>query len=396
MKKVIYIGLKDLIITLRDKKALAFIILMPIALIGVLGLSLSSIFKSSFDYNFTKFDVAVADKDNGEYSKKFKDFLKSKDIKKLINLKEMSESSADKEIKNGTLSVLIVIPKGYSKNSYDGKKAELKIYSDPSKNIDAKIVESFVKSYTGVVSSSTAAVYAADSQFKKYGLDGRMILPKILASSDNNSSKLSESNVKPKESLSAIQYYSAAMLVMFILFVGILGTQSMLLEREEGTLSRIMGTRAAKRQILLGKMLGIFFIGVFDVVVLIAFTKIVFKVSWGNSILGIIVLSLAMIFAACGFGMFMATIFKTSKAADMSSSVIIMIMSFMGGSMYPIYEMPAGMQKAAGLMLNNWALKGYLKLMTGNGIGSIATPCLVLCIFGIVLLSIGHFKFKFE
>lgn len=390
--KILHISFKDLLITLKDKKSMALIVLMPIVLIFVLGLGLSSIFNTT-GVTIDKFDVAVTDQDNGKYSREFKDILKSKEMRKMMNLKIMSEASAKDKVKNGQLPVLIVIPKEYSKNIEAGKKANIEIYSDPGSAIDAKTIESFVKSYTGTVSSIEAAVYASNMQLKNYKLDGRMILSKLVAQTENKSSKLSESSLKTKDKLSAMQYYSAAMLAMYILFVGSLGTSSMLDERDDGTLSRLLTTTASKFEILSGKILGVFFLGIFDVAVLIAFTKLSFNVSWGNSLPGLIVLSLAMIFAACGFSIFLSLIFKTSKSVFLTSAVIIMIMAFIGGSMYPLSQMPAAMQTVSKFMLNNWALRGYLSLMMGSGFSSIVTPSIVLVVIGVLLLLCGTLKF---
>lgn len=393
--KILHISFKDLLITLKDKKSMARIVLMPIVLILVLGMALSSTFKSNA-VTINKFDVAVVDNDNGEYSKEFKNVLKSKDVSKMINYKRMSEASAKDEIKNGQLPVLIVIPKGYSKDTTNGKKTNIEIYSDPGNTVDAKTVESFVKSYTATVSSIEAAVEASNGQLKSYKLDGHMIINKLVAKTKNSSFKLTESSLKAKAKLSAMQYYSAAMLAMYALFVGSLGTSSMLEEREDGTLKKLFTTPASKFEIFLGKVLGVFFLGIFDVIVLVAFTKIVFNVSWGNSLSGLTVLSLAMIFASCGFSLFLSLIFKSTKSVLLTSAVIIMIMSFIGGSMYPLSQMPEAMQTASKFMLNNWALRGYLSLMMGSGFSSIIIPSIVLVVIGSLLLLCGTFKFKFD
>lgn len=390
--KILHISFKDLLVTLKDKKSMALIVLMPIVLILVLGMALSSTFKST-SVTIDKFDVAVADNDNNTYSNQFKDILKSKEVSKIINYKKMSETSAKDKIRNGQLPVLIVIPKGYSKNIQDGKKSNIEIYSDPGNAMDAKTVESFVKSYTGTVSSIQAAVQASNKQLKNYKLNGHMIINKLVTETKSSSSKLTSSSLKSKNSLSAMQYYSAAMLAMYSLFVGSLGTSSMLDEREDGTLKRLFTTTISKFEILSGKILGVFFLGIFDVIVLIAFTKLVFNVSWGNSLPGLIVLSLAMIFAACGFSIFLSLIFKTSKSVSLTSAVIIMIMSFIGGSMYPLSQMPAVMQTASKFVLNNWALRGYLSLMMGSRFSSIVTPSIVLVVIGSLLLLCGTLKF---
>lgn len=181
---------------------------------------------------------------------------------------------------------------------------------------------------------------------------------------------------------------------MYILFVGMLGTTSIIEEREQKTLMRLMGTTTNNRTIISGKLLGLFLLGLIDVFVLILFTCVAFKVNWGDSILGLILLSCAMVFAASGFAMFLASLFKTSKAVHAANPVLIMLMAFLGGSMYPLYAMPETMQNFSKITLNNWALRGYMDLMLGNGISSIGTSLIVLTVMGAVFLIAGISRLK--
>jgi ABC-type multidrug transport system permease subunit len=73
-----------------------------------------------------------------------------------------------------------------------------------------------------------------------------------------------------------------------------------------------------------------------------------------------------------------------------------MVMSFLGGSMFPIYAMPPALQAVSKITLNNWALRGCLSLMLNNGIGSIVTPLIILCAMGAAFLGAGILRLKFE
>jgi ABC-2 type transport system permease protein len=396
--KILNIAFKDLLITLRDKKALALIILMPIALIFVLGMALSSMFSSGDAITIKKFDVAVADLDGGEESKRFMDFLRSDDIKSMIEIKEMGREEAMDKVKTGDIPALVVIPGGYSKAVKEGGSVKIEIYADPGSTLRSQIVESLVKSYAGVASAVQAAVGTSDEVLAPYGMRGYMIAPEIIKVVDvqGSGAGMEENNLQKKHTLSAMQYYSAAMLVMYILFVGMMGTASLMEERENKTLMRVLSTSASKASLLTGKVLGVFLVGVFDVSVLIAFTKLAFGSDWGDSPAGLIILSAAMIFAASGYALFFASLFKTSRGADSVSSVIVIVMSFLGGSMFPIMGMPPMLRAASKLTLNGWALNGYLDLMLGNGLSSIILPAVVLCGMGIVFLGAGVLRLRLE
>ncbi|MDP4091162.1 MAG: ABC transporter permease, partial [Bacillota bacterium] len=394
--RVIDIALKDLRITLKDKRALAMIMLMPIALIFVLGMGLSSAFKSDGG-NIKQFDVAVIDKDQGILAENFKSFLEIDGIKKLINAKYMNYEDAEGKVKNGEIPAMIVIPEGASAAMEKGNQVELQIVEDSGSSLKANIVRSLVKSFADSASAVYGAQSSAGTVLSDYKFNGTIDTGRILSMlNDNGTGNFKENTVEGQKVVSAMQYYSAAMLVMFILSVAMMGTSSVIQEREEKTLLRLMGTTVSKRTVLTGKLLGLFLIGVLDVSVLIVFTSYIFDTDWGNSLGGIIVLSAALLFAACGFAMFIATLFKTAKGVQGASSPIVMVMSFLGGSMFPIYSMPDAMQTAAKIVPNNWGLRGYISLMLGNGMGSIVTPALVLTAFGAVMLVIGIFRLRLD
>lgn len=394
--KIIDIALKDLLITLKDKKAMALIVLMPILLIIVLGVSLSSMFNQGSSVSIKKFPLALVDKDGGEYAKNFKEFLDSEDIKKMIEVKDLSFEAAIDNVKKGDIPAAIIIPEGYSSAVQKGNRAELQILKDPGSPLKTQVVESLVKSYTGVGSAITGSVDAAVKTFAEYNADPNMVIGDIIKFSQNININLNEDNVKKKDTMSSMQYYAAAMLAMYILFVGMLGTSSIIEEREQKTLMRLMSAAVSKSQILAGKVLGLFMLGIFDVSILILFTKFVFNVNWGNSIGGLVVLSLSMIFAASGLSMLIASLFKTSKAVMAANPAIVIVMSLLGGSMLPVYIMPPVLQDIAKITLNNWALKGYLSLMLNNGFDTIVMPSIVLLAMGIVFLAAGIFRLRLE
>lgn len=394
--RMISIAFKDLLITLKDRKAMALIIAMPLVLIFVLGAALSSNFSSG--EGIKKFDVAVVDQDGGQFAEEFKSFLKEDGIEKFLVMKEMNFEEAEKKVKSGDIPSMIVIPKDYSKSVQEGKESKLQIYQDPGSEFKNNIVESIVKSYTGVLSSITASSKSADTELKDYKLDGRMVLPEVMKTiASGSETQIKESSLESSNKIvTSMQYYSAAMLVMYVLFVAMIGTTSVIQEREQKTLERLMGTTVSKTSIVSGKLLGLFMLGIVDVSVLIIFTQYIFKADWGNSLLGIIVLSAAMIFAACGLAMFVATVFKTAKGVDSVAPAGIMILSFLGGSMFPIYAMPEALQTVSKVTLNNWALRGYLNLMLNKGFESIVTPALVLTAIGAVLLTAGISRLRLQ
>lgn len=393
--KIWSIASKDLFITLKDKRALALIILMPIVLILVLGLSLNSMFNGS-ESKMAPIEIGFVDLDGSEAAQEIKSFLESDSMASIVNVTTLIEKEVLEKVEKGEFASVIIVPENYSSQMESGDAATIQIIEDKGNEMQNSIVRSIMNHYAGTSSALLAAADSAGTMLSEYQIPGEIIIPALVESVDSKSAVSAGNITKDSEGLSAMQYYSAAMISMYILFVGMLGTTSIIEEREEGTLRRLLATRATKAEILTGKFTGLMVLGIIVVTILILFTKVVFRVEWGSSLSGLIVLSLAMTFAACGLSMLLATVFKTSKTADIVNPVIIMLMAFVGGNMIPLYEMHPSLQNAANLLLNNWALKGFLNLMVDNGFSSIITTSIVLFLMGAGFLGLGISRLKLQ
>lgn len=393
---IISIALKDLKILLKDKRAMALVVLMPIVIIWILGLSLQSLFDDN-KANIGKNEIALVDYDNTDESKKIKSFLESDTVSEYIKLVNYDEDEAKEKVKSGDLTALIIINKGYNKVFTNDGEAKITLYKDKGNEVGGSVIQSIINKYSEENSNLLLSGEAADSEFEKYSLPGEMVIQGIIDSIDLEKETVKDDGINDSgKGLSAMQYYSAAMVCMYIMFVGMVGSSSIAEERENNTLKRLLTTKATKTTIVVGKFLGIFLLGLLDNLILILFTKFVYNVNWGNDIIGLILLSVSMTFAASGLAMLIATLFKNSRTIDMVNPVIILVISFIGGNMIPLYEMSEKLRQFSKILFNNWALRGYLNLMVDNRYTAVLPNCGVLVIIGVILLSIGINRLNIE
>jgi ABC-2 type transport system permease protein len=394
--EIIQIAWKDIKILFKDVKALLFIILMPIVIICVLGISLNSIFEKD-TANIQKCQIAILDKDDSDESKEFIDFFQAENVKKYIQIVDDTEEKAKKKIAEGKLSALIIIPEKYGESVSQNKSVNILLYADEGSPVDCSIVKSVLERYINPNNILISSKQAVQDSYDKYELDSKMVLEDIGKLLTDQEKLIEDGGFgSSKKTLSAMQYYSAAMVSMYILFVGMFGTASLLEEKENGTFRRLLSTGVSRKKMLSGKVLGNFVIGILDTSILILFTKFVYHVDWGRSIGGLILLTVTMAFAASGFAICVATIFQSAKTVDIVNPIIILIMAFIGGNMYPLYEMSEKLRKFSMILMNNWSLRGYLNLMINNGMDSILIPSLILTCMGGLFLAVGIVKLKVE
>ena len=70
--------------------------------------------------------------------------------------------------------------------------------------------------------------------------------------------------------------------------------------------------------------------------------------------------------AAAALGLVLATLARTRAQLSGFSTILILTMSALGGSMFPRFLMSETMQKVGLLTFNAWALDGYLKVFWRN------------------------------
>jgi ABC-2 type transport system permease protein len=159
-----------------------------------------------------------------------------------------------------------------------------------------------------------------------------------------------------------ISYYAAAIGVMFLMFTASGSAGALLDEAESGTLERVLSTRVTMTKLLAGKL-------VFNT--LLAFTQLLAMFLWGwatfkldffSHVPGFVVMGLCTAFAVAALGMLLASACQTRAQLGALSTLLILVMSSIGGSMFPRFLMPESMQKAGLLTINAWAIDGFTKV----------------------------------
>jgi ABC-2 type transport system permease protein len=159
-----------------------------------------------------------------------------------------------------------------------------------------------------------------------------------------------------------ISFYAAAIGVMFLMFTASGSAGALLDEAESGTLERVLSTRVTMTKLMAGKLVfntGLAFV---QLVAMFLWGWAVFKLDFFNHLPGFAVMGLCTAFAVAAFGMLLASLCHTRAQLGALSTLVILIMSSVGGSMFPRFLMPEAMQKAGLLTINAWAIDGFEKV----------------------------------
>lgn len=365
----------------RMRSVLIILIGLPLLLILLLG--------SAFDTEIKPAKVALYIADQGEMRPGIDSFWNDEAIKPYIKvLKAESEGEVQDFVREGIADYGVFIPADFSKRLMAGDKANWLTYSGryEEKNIAADTV---VNGYMAKVNMRLAAVETlglelaaeADGTDSQAAAGESPITTRNLGSGD--SQEFGET--------SAIQYYSAAYLIMFLLYGGMSGALALLNQRESGTLQRMYAIPGSFRAIVFGIIVGAVMLAALQAVVIVTFTAYVYDVEWGSHFGWIALICLFTTAAGEGLAITIASFARTRKTTQTLFTIIVFSMTFLsGGMMTGIETMVGGADK---LTINHWANVSLRAIMSGTDtsavwseIGMLGVIALILSIIAVVRL----------
>jgi len=402
--KSLLIAMKDIKIQMKDRKQLVLMLLMPIVLTAILGTALKGVLDSG---EAPKTVLGLYNTDKHNVTNGFIDsVLKSKDMKTSLELKIVtSEKQLKNYLKVEKIDAGLVIPEGWGNSLVAGKPAHALIYQGTGKGVNAAFIQQLTDTYTNAVQtvsgSTTFAVTNLAIRAKQSGVsfnpeESEQQISTAAEKSIGNKDYLKDAPVGNK-SVSAMQYYAAAMAAMFLLFNAINGGKSFHNERGTETLARLMVTPTTSRAILGGKFLGTWFIALLQFLVFMIVTHYVLVVDWGSNVWQTLVLALIYSFAVAGLSMVVAAFTKSERAADAIGGVGVQIFAILGGSMIPITSFPEVLRSLSKVTPNSWALTGFVDIMGGTTTwNSLILPVFVLAGIGLCAAAIGVWRLRVE
>ena len=188
-----------------------------------------------------------------------------------------------------------------------------------------------------------------------------------------------------------ISFYAAAIGVMFLLFTASGSAGALLDEAESGALDRVLSSRVNMTGLLAGKLVFNILLAFTQLTVMFLWGWAVFKLDFFSHIPGFVVMGLCTAFAVAAFGMLLASICRTRAQLGALSTLLILVMSAIGGSMFPRFLMPQAMQKAGLWTINAWAIDGFTKVFWRDlPVTALWQQVSVLLAIGIVLFAIAR------
>jgi len=330
-------------------------------------------------------------------------------------------ASAEAAIKAGDAGSALVIPKGYGDSlatlDVANPQLELELLSDTSRPIENGIIGGLLQQ---------AAFLALGPEMAASGVDYMtrdLNLPPLLAIAAKNWMRrnadfLRFSNGGEAEgdagsgSASLVEFKQvdvlgeelanpvfsqqmAGVLTIFLLFSVSGAGASLLRERDNGTLKRLLAAPVAPSHYLWGKYLAFVLLAFLQVLVMYLAGWAIFRVEIWRHVGPLLGFGLIAAFAAVSFGMLLAALCKTHEQVGAISTLVILPMSAIGGSMMPRELMPGWLRELGYFTFNGWAMQGFTDILwRDQGFAGLVPEMAALAFIAVLLMGLATWLFK--
>lgn len=408
----------------RDRAALALSFILPITFFSIFAV----IFGGRRD-TIPKITVIVVDEDKSHTSQRLVKGLEREGSlvirtrpaskNKNVQLPEFTAATAEAAVKAGDAPVALILPRGFGENPIsfrgDQDRPTIQLLSDSSDIVAWQMVSGLLQKVAMTsmpdVMAEQGSKYAdqfvgglTTEQRKRMdvGLEQLRRRENAETGTGENAGGDAPSTggiiavktravVGENKDNPMVSFYAAAIGVMFLLFTASGASGSLLDEAESGTLERVLSSRVTMTTLLAGKLVFNTLLAFSQLVVMFVWAWAVFKLDFLDHIPGFVVMGVCTSLAVGAFGMLLASICRTRAQLGALSTLVILIMSSVGGSMFPRFLMPEAMQKAGLLTINAWAIDGFTKVFWRDEPVSHLWPQVsVLLGIGVVLFAIAR------
>jgi ABC-2 type transport system permease protein len=286
----------------------------------------------------------------------------------------------EQAVDSGRALMALIIPRDFSGRIESGRLAPVQIIVDGSDSNTATIA----MGYADVVALAYSQGVAVNT-LRRTG--GRMIQTPV--------------DLRPRvwfnADMESKNYIIPGLIAVIMMVIAALLTSlTVAREWESGTMEQLISTPLKGSELILGKLLPYFAIGMLDVLLAVVMGQFLFRVPLRGNVALLFAMAAIFLAGALSLGMVISIVTKSQLLASQLAMVLTFLPSFLlSGFMYAIGNMPPAIQFVTYLIPARCfvaLLKGiYLK---GIGLEILALEAGLLTVFGAAMVLFANLKFK--
>lgn len=362
---------KELIHVMRDRRSLGMAIAIPMLLLILFGFALT--------LDVDNVPIVVWDQSGTQHSREFiSQFADSRYFNVRAHLASYRE--VEHAIDSGHALAALIVPADFADQIVAGRNVPVQMIVDGSDANTATIAMGYARVVAFVYSQQVALreVQRAGGRAPAAPVEVR---PRVWYNPD----------------LESRNYIIPGLIAVIMMVIAALLTSlTVAREWERGTMEQLISTPVRGPELILGKLLPYFAVGMLDVLLAVLMGEFVFHVPLRGNVGLLFGIAAVFLAGALSLGMLISIVTRNQLLASQLAMVLTFLPSFLlSGFTYAISNMPRPIRIITHLIPARYfvtILKGiYLK---GIGLEILALDAGLLAVFGVVVVTVANLMFK--
>ena len=388
-------------VLLRDRQALVLLLVMPTAFILLLSIALKNVFNEKLG---VQLPVVIESFDHGAGASSVARMLRLRTELRFVE----RGAVADNEVlfRRGLARAVITIPDGFSQDLWNHLSThgmepfgEHPIVWEADPTLDATY-RWFIRAALALAVNEAILEQLAGLQPGVGRPGGGEDAGRTAASGDGflrQAPARTATAVLPTPLQQSVPAWS--LFAMFFIVVPL--SASVIRDRQDGTLRRLLTYPVSRPAIVVGKLAPYLVANIaqFGLMLLVGLWVVprLAQLSFGlgNHPENLVPVTLAAALAATGYGIMVAALARTIEQASAFGAISVIIMALVGGVMVPSFVIPQAMQRLALLSPLHWALQAYHDgLLRDAPLASILPALALLVAFAAVCFTVAAVRVR--
>ena len=362
---------------LRDKRTLALIFVVPILIMTLLYLVLTST-SSTHTLALVRPTGAGSDRVNTLIDK----LLPGKDKLNTINI---TADQVDTELQNGSADAALIFPADFAQQVFSIQKPTVQIKLEGSDPTVASAMNDVVNQLVRQLGITIATVKA---QQRQGGQGGQIVL--------TLNSSLPLTIAAPQYLHGGADYtFNDSLAPVFIgifsfFFVFLLTSVAFLRERSQGTIERVMVSPLTRTELVMGYICGFTLFALVQSLVILLFVVFALRVHYSGNLALVFLVSALLTVGSVNLGIFLSTFAQNEFQIMQFIPLVFGIQIFLSGIFWPVAQVPSVLRLISYMLpltYANDALRGVM--LKSAGIGEIGWQLTALVLFALLMVALS-------
>jgi len=369
--RLLAVAKKEIVQVLRDFRSLMIVLIMPVILVLLFGYGVN--------LDLKHLPIYVYDRDGSQQSQDLLKRFQASDYFEIVRVVNNYRDLA-RAIDDGHAKLGIVIPWDFSQRLHDGRPAQIQALVDGTDDNTANVVIGY--------SQAVVQGYSSDVQLDWLHSHGQMAKPTPIRV---------ETRTWYNEDLESSAFIVPGVLALVMSVIGaFLTSLTIAREWERGTMEQLISTPVTPFEIMFGKLVPYFVIGMIDVMVCALIALYWFHVPFRGSFATLLISSVMFMIVVLSMGFFISVIARSQLAASQIALLATFLPAFLlSGFLFAIEQMPTVLQWITHILPARYYVSVLKKIfLKGSPAALLYADLIPLAIFTVLLALLATHSFQ--